>query len=577
MTSSLRHRVRPAAALALLAGIAVAGVAHAATPSATGGQDPAQPLPRPYVQSFGFQTAATAPLISPLSEADARTYAAAFDAVKKGQFALADSIGAAVQDACLAGRLQYAKLMHTAYKATYGELKTWLDSYRDQPGADRVFTMAKKRRLTEAAASEDAIGAMAADDGPAAPVSSADPRLQQSKEAFYGGDVNTGYALATASGERWVSGIAAFRLGKFEESYRWLSDLAQDEAQNDWVRSAAAWWAARSAATAGLNEEAAPYLKLAASTPWTFYGLIAAHQLGLDSVSSLAPTGEGTAPAAPSFQRVSDAQVKLTPAMVELVQNDPRARRAAALAQAGMRNEAGSELRTALMGAGDAEQRRTWRALAAALNAPLSSPDDLRRSAVRRFDASKFDSPEITPRGGYTLEKALVYAIVKQESGFNPNAVSAAGAYGLMQLMPATAALVKGDVRKPVPAASLLKPAENLRLGQDYVARILQSVDGDLIRAVASYNSGPGTIMKTAARLGEDADSLLVIESMPGADTREYVERVMSNYWIYRKLWGLASPSLDAVAAGHSRIPAILDANRGQGARGEAAKLALAN
>ncbi len=559
MTSVSRRLRFTAAALALVAGTAAASFAHAGVAA----QDGAQALPRPYVQGFG----PSAPAIGPLSDSDARTYAAAFDAIKRGQFALADSIGAAVQDACLSGRLQYAKLMHTAYKATYSELKTWLDTYRDQPGADRVFIMAKKRRLTEAAASDDAIGMMAAGDDPQAPVSSADPRLQKSKEAFYAGDVNTGYALATASGERWVAGLAAFRLGKFDESYRWLADLAQDEAQNEWVRSAAAWWAARAAATAGLTEEAAPYLKLAASTPYTFYGLIAAHQLGLDTPTTLAPSGEGSPTAPQAFQRVTDAQVKVTPALVELVQNDARARRAAALAQAGMRSEAGSELRTALLGTGDVEQRKTWRALAAMLNAPLTSPDDLRRSAVRRFDPSKFDAPEFSPRGGYTLEKALVYAIVKQESGFNASAVSPAGAYGLMQLMPATAALVKGDVKRPVAAATLVKPAENLRLGQDYVARILQSVNGDLIRAVASYNSGPGTILKTAARLGDDADSLLLIESMPGADTREYVERVMSNYWIYRKLWGLASPTLDAVASGQSKIPAILDANRGQGAK----------
>ncbi|CAN5251606.1 lytic transglycosylase domain-containing protein [soil metagenome] len=563
MTVSFSRLRFTAATLALLAGTAAASFAHAGAAP----QDPAQALPRPYVQTFGFQTEATAPAIGPLSDSDARTYAAAFDAIKKGQFALADSIGGAVQDACLAGRLQYAKLMHSAYKATYGELKTWLDAYRDQPGADRVFVMAKKRRLTEAAASEDAIGAMAADDGPSAPVSSADPRIQQSKEAFYAGDVNTGYALATASGERWVAGLAAFRLGKFEESYRWLSDLAQDEAQNEWVRSGAAWWAARSAATAGLTEEAAPYLKLAASTPYTFYGLIAAHQLGLDTPTTLAPSGEVSPLAPQAFQRVADAQGKLGPSLAELVQTDARARRAAALAQAGMRVEAGAELRTALLGSGDVQERKTWRTLAATLNAPLTPPDELRRSAAHRFDPSKFDAPEFAPKGGYTLEKALVDASVKQESGFNAGAVSPAGAYGLMQLMPATAALVKGDVRRPVPAATLLKPAENLRLGQDYVARILTSVNGDLIRAVASYNSGPGTILKTAARLGDDADSLLLIESMPGADTREYVERVMSNYWIYRKLWGLASPTLDAVASGRSKIPAILDANRGQGAK----------
>ena len=550
---SIRSLLAGAAAVASLA---VGSAAHAGA--------------QPYAQAFGGSSSSVPAPIAPLTESDARTYAAAFDAVKKGQFDMADAIVGAVQDTCLKSRVQYAKLMHSAYKATYGELKTWLDAYRDQPGADRVFIMAKKRRASEAASTAapadiEAALAQAEDAGPAAPITDMDPRLQQSREAFYAGDVNTAYQLATAGGERWIAGMASFRLGKFEESFKWLSDLAQDEAQNEWVRSGAAWWAARSAATAGLTDQAGPFLKMAASTPHTFYGLIAAHQLGLDSVSSLA--SPQTPAQAPLFQRASEARPVLTPATVELVMNDARARRAAALAQAGLKREAGAELRTALLGAGAGASRQQWKDLSAALDAPLTSPDDLRRIAGVRFDPAQYDAPELKPKGGYTLEKALVYAIVRQESRFNADAVSASGAYGLMQLMPATAGLVTGDARKLVSASVLKNPAENLRIGQAYVQRLLDSVSGDLIRTVASYNSGPGTILKTVARLGPDADSLLVIESMPGAQTRDYVERVMSNYWIYRKLWSLPSPSLDAVAAGQSKVPAILDANKGQGAK----------
>ena len=52
-----------------------------------------------------------------------------------------------------------------------------------------------------------------------------------SREAYYGGDVDTGYRLAIASNERWIAGMASFRLGKFDEAFKWLSDLAQDEAR----------------------------------------------------------------------------------------------------------------------------------------------------------------------------------------------------------------------------------------------------------------------------------------------------------------------------------------------------------
>ena len=64
---------------------------------------------------------------------------------------------------------------------------------------------------------------------------------------------------------------------------------------------------------------------------------------------------------------------------------------------------------------------------------------------------------------------------------------------------------------------------------------------------------------KTAAKLGSEIDSLLLIESMPGAQTREFVEKVMAGYWIYRGIFGQESPTLSAAASGAKAIAAALD------------------
>ena len=127
-----------------------------------------------------------------------------------------------------------------------------------------------------------------------------------------------------------------------------------------------------------------------------------------------------------------------------------------------------------------------------------------------------------------------------------------------MQLTPATAAHVTQDAGLVKDPSALKDPALNLRIGQDYVGKLLDATKGDLLHAVAAYNSGPSTILKTASQM-PGADSLLVFESMPGGQTREYVQRVIANYWIYRLVLGQPSPTLDAAAAGARTIRAILD------------------
>ncbi|MDA1323051.1 MAG: lytic transglycosylase domain-containing protein, partial [Proteobacteria bacterium] len=165
------------------------------------------------------------------------------------------------------------------------------------------------------------------------------------------------------------------------------------------------------------------------------------------------------------------------------------------------------------------------------------------------------------PMGGFTIERALVYAIARKETDFNANARSGAGAYGLMQVMPTTAAHMTGDqgyVRTP---QRLLDPAVNMKLGQDYVNRLFQieSFQGDLLKAVASYNAGPGPMLAAIRKLGADADPLLLIETIDVPQAREYVEKVVAAYWIYQRMMGGPVKTLDAVASGARAVPIRLD------------------
>ena len=530
----------------------------------------AMAVPRPVLAAPAATSAAST--VHVLKPSDLGAYAAAFAAVRRGDFDTADRELKKVRDPCLVGRVTFEKLMSPTYSASFAELKAWLQKYHQMPGAERVWAVARKRQiaselpLPDPDPSDGAADAAAWSrvervaerlEAPPKPKVAVARGIEAARDAYYRGDVALAYRLARTAGEHWVLGLAAYRLRHFDEAREAFATLARDRAQNDWVRSAGAYWAARAAIAAGHAEAAPAYLQTAAATPYTFYGLIAERQLGLDP--AVGPTGLVLEDPGRGDDAARPEAAGKTPetAITRLIRTDPRAHRAAALAQLGLRAEAGLELRTALLGASAGPDRHRWAALALAIGAPLSSPTDIGRGR-RTFDLSAFQTPDFYPIGGYTLDKALVYALVKQESRFNPEASSTAGAYGLMQLTPATAAHVTQDdglIRDPT---ALKDPALNLRIGQDYVSRLLDATKGDLMHAVAAYNSGPGTIMKIAARMPE-ADSLLILESTPGGETREYVQRVVANYWIYRLILGQTSRTLDAAASAARQIKAVLD------------------
>ena len=160
----------------------------------------------------------------------------------------------------------------------------------------------------------------------------------------------------------------------------------------------------------------------------------------------------------------------------------------------------------------------------------------------------------------FTIDKSLVYAITWQESRFNGLAVSRVGAVGLMQLMPHSAAYVSGDASLATNPIPLYDTGKNLALGQSYVTWLEENAaDYDILRTIAAYNAGPGALARTESLVGPDADSLMVIESMPAAETRNYVKKVMAAYWCYRRQFGAPTRTLDALASDMRSVDVRLD------------------
>ena len=159
---------------------------------------------------------------------------------------------------------------------------------------------------------------------------------------------------------------------------------------------------------------------------------------------------------------------------------------------------------------------------------------------VDRYAFPLFGIPPFTPVTG-SAERALVFAIARQESAFDPKAVSRAGARGLMQMMPATASATARQFQLPFALAQLTgEPSANARLGAAHLGHLMQSLRGSYVLVFGGYNAGPGRLKEWIAAYGDpreaDVDIVDWIERIPITETRNYVQRVMENFQVYRAL-----------------------------------------
>ncbi|MBN1979907.1 MAG: transglycosylase SLT domain-containing protein [Chitinivibrionales bacterium] len=134
-----------------------------------------------------------------------------------------------------------------------------------------------------------------------------------------------------------------------------------------------------------------------------------------------------------------------------------------------------------------------------------------------------------------SLEPELVYALIRQESIFNPKIVSPAGAIGLMQIMPYTGKEIADDLKEKFSQDSLYKPDCNIRYGTYYLSKLLKIFNGNLVLAIASYNGGPNNARRWHSANSNDSLDLF-IEDISFSETRTYVKKVLENLWNYKYL-----------------------------------------
>lgn len=292
-------------------------------------------------------------------------------------------------------------------------------------------------------------------------------------------------------------------------------------------RSRGAYWLARAFEAAKDTENASKWFKTAAMHPTTYYGQLASGKVEPGAGLKLPPD----ASVADTVRARFDGN--------ELV------RAVRMLAQAGEQER----LFSLVMQISSLDNSPDWQVLTARL-ARLSGRTDL---AIRVAKTSLQEHGHYVAGGYPTLvlpplprkaaesrpERPLVLAVVRQESEYDPKAVSHAGARGLMQIMPATARQVAKSVGLGYSKHKLvLDPDYNVTIGQSYLATLMEDFDGYLPMVIAAYNAGPHRVRRWIKEYGDprdtEVDPVDWIEMIPFYETRNYVQRVLENVQIYR-------------------------------------------
>lgn len=145
------------------------------------------------------------------------------------------------------------------------------------------------------------------------------------------------------------------------------------------------------------------------------------------------------------------------------------------------------------------------------------------------------------------LQESLLYSIIRAESTFSPTAHSPAGAVGLMQLMPATAAAIEKSRAAAFDANRLTRPELNIRYGAKHLRDLLALHNGNLVLVIASYNAGSGNVGRWQKKFG-DLPREEFIENIPFGETREYVKKVLAGIEIYQRFYNLGNKAADKTA-----------------------------
>ncbi len=538
------------------------------------------------------------------SEEDVNNYRQAYNFQEDCKWKSANRYILKIKNKTLLGHIYAQKFLHpNCYKSKYLELYYWLKKYNDHPQAKRIYKLAIKRmpagyksptkpslpkgfesekvnkvkknkykslkKLSKSQKTEkkkliNGIKSRVNKGWPTGALKLLNQRdvnllldqveIDQQKEliakGYFLADKNE-LAIKYASEAlvnsaqyvpyaAWTAGLSSWRLENYEDAATFFSLFSISLKDDAWHQTSGSFWTARAYAKLGKYDDINFWLKRASNNPNSFYGMLALEILGIEEKIKWSPNSN-----------LNKRNSKLL--------NLPAGLRLQALIQVGFADELEKEIvhLNSVLNTDIAKE-----SIKIAENFDLAYTQ---LKIVNRLEQLGMDVPTYLyypssvwkPRDGFKLEKELLHAFMHQESMFNIKAKSKDGAIGLMQVLPSTAKFItkSKDVKRN--NSNILKnPEINLEVGQEYLTYLLdlEVVSRNLIFLAAAYNGGPGNLQKWKKETNYLGDPLFFMESIPSRETRWFIEKVLTKYWIYQNKNKIEMRSLKMLANGNDPL-----------------------
>jgi len=500
-----------------------------------------------------------------------------------------------LENKVLYGHLMAERLLHPKTKASYKDLKHFLDNYNDQHQASTIYKLANKRKPksikkthNKPAPRKNIAKYTNPDDALEKPrnknVKNTNTRKQLiSRVKYYtkkkkyvqaerildsnknrkimGDSTYTKYGLrltkALFNAKKysdsyrvaqkistlirpmvheavWYEGLSAYNMGKYKTAANTFRRLASNVPGGSKYYSQSSYWAGLSYKKANKKSMSKVFFKQAAKNNYNFYGMIANEEIG-------------------KRPEMNWKEPKASRRDVNTLLKNNKIKRVIALAEIGEYDLAQKELRAVYAsipyGMDEAllkmslDLNLSWNALTLSYNL-------LERR--KQFLSGLYPDIKVWKPKRATVDYSLINAIIRQESAFSPSVKSSAGAMGLMQIMPGTAKHIRQKQGKRVlPKSYVYRPGVNVKLGQYYIGYLLEEFNGNLIYSIAAYNAGPGNVRKWISKGLADNGPAAFVEAIPFPETKKYVKKVMSNYWVYRDKFDQSKSTLRQIAGNH--------------------------